>query len=347
MHDRFSKRLLASILCIGAILAPTQVLAQSLPTTDNGFYMMSVNSDDLSDYRSVDSMCIGENKNDLMAFSNSGNGSVDFFELGIDEKRTPTRLKLSEADAGASQIRYTLNEPESDEVVAELHFINPGALGDPAQIPMGTLSSVHVPQYNFTNLDCLMGKGVLYAGMDQNYRVTVMADAEGTLFFLLSSIKEPGVAMNLTGGFWSPGKRGEIIFTFIEGSAVTSIKASPHQRIEYPAWRTANSEGRQYSASPKGFFVADMAKLGSKSNRLPYGLVLHFERLEICRHLAGETSGNSERDKQVANSWQKAGCDEAMTQHAGYVRQFAGNKAVSEILKTHGADFLDRGHRRQ
>ncbi len=85
--------------------------------------------------------------------------------------------------------------------------------------------------------------------------------------------------------------------------------------------------------------MADMAKLGSKSNRLPYGLVLHFERLEICGHLAGEASGNPERNKQVADSWKKAGCDQAKVQHAGYVKQFAGNNAVSEILRTHGTDF--------
>ncbi len=338
------RNLAGAIISAAFLFAPAPTLAQSLPTTENGFYMMRTNADDLSEYRSVDSMCIGENHDDLMAFKNTGDGTLDYFDLREGEQIAPTKLKLSEPDAGVSQIRYRLIEPESDETVAELHFINPGALGDPAQISMVTLSSVHVPRYNFTNLDCLMGKDILYAGIDQNYRLTVMADAEGNLFFMLSSIIEPGVAMNLTGGFWSSGKRGEIIFTFIEGSAVTSIKAAPHQRIEYPAWRTANPDGRQYSASPKGFFVADMAKLGNKSNRLPYGLVLHFERLEICSHLAGETSGNRDRDKQVADSWQKVGCDEAKMQHSAYVEQFAGNEAVSEILTTHGADFLDHGH---
>lgn len=340
-------RKLGAIIGAAFLFASVPISAQRLPTTENGFYMMRTNADDLSEYRSVDSMCIGESRDALMAFKSTGDGTVDFFDLKQGEKIAPAKLKLSEPDAGVSQIRHKLIEPGSDEVVLELHFINPGALGDPAKIPMATLSHVNVGQMNFTNLDCLMDKHILYAGIDQNYRVTVMADTEGTLFFLLSSIKEPGVPMNLTGGFWSSGKRGEIIFTFIEGSAVTSIKAAPHQRIEYPAWRTANPDGPQYSASPKGFFVADMAKLGSKSNRLPYGLVLHFERLEICRHLVGETSGISERDKQVANSWEKAGCDQVKTQHAGYVKQFSGNKAVSEILKTHGADFLDRGHGQQ
>lgn len=344
---RVCVREMVAIIGAALLFAPVPTSAQSLPTTENGFYMMRTNADDLSEYRSVDSMCIGGNRDALMAFKNIGDGTVDFFDLKQGEKIAPAKLKLSEPDAGVSQIRYRLIQPESGDAVLELHFVNPGALGDPAKIPMATLSHVNVGQMNFTNLDCMMGKHILYAGIDQNHRVTVMADAEGNFSFLLSSIKEPGVAMNLTGGFWSSGKRGEIIFTFIEGSAVTSIKAAPHQRIEYPAWRTANPDGRQYSASPKGFFVADMAKLGSKSNRLPYGLVLHFERLEICRHLAGETSGNPERDKQVANSWEKAGCDQVKTQHAGYVKQFAGNKAVFEILKTHGADFLDRGHGQQ
>lgn len=332
-------RKLGAVICALLLLASAPAMAQSLPTPENGFYMMRTNADDLSEYRSVDSMCIGENHDDLMAFKNAGDGTLDFFELRAGEKLLPTRLKLSDPDAGVREIRYRLIEPESDKAVFELLFVKPVGLGDPAKIPVATLSSVFIPELKFTNLDCMTGKHILYAGIDQNYRVTVMADSEGDLFYLLSSINEPGVAMNLSGGFWSSGKPGEIIFTFIEGSAVTSIKAAPHQRIEYPAWRTANPDGRQYSASPKGFFVADMAKLGSKLNRLPYGLVLHFERLEICGHLAGETSGNPDRDKQVANSWQKAGCDEAKTEHAGYVKQFADNKAVSEILRTHGADF--------
>ncbi|SIN64253.1 hypothetical protein SAMN02745824_1366 [Parasphingorhabdus marina DSM 22363] len=324
---------------MASLFAAIPVSAQSLPTTENGFYMIRTNADDLSRYRAVDSMCIGENHDDLMAFINTGNGTLDFLELREGEKVAATRLKLSEPDAGVSQIRYSLVEPDSEEAVFELHFINPGALGDPAKIPMATLSSVHIPRVNVTHLDCLMGEQILYAGIDQNHRVTVMMDEEGTLVFRQSSVKQAWVARNISGGFWSTGKRGEIIFTFFEGSTVTSIKAAPHQRIEYPAWRTTSSVGREYSASPKGFFVADMEKLGSRSNRLPFGLVLHFERLEICRHLAGEASGNPDRDKQVAESRDKAGCDEASAQHAGYIEQFAGNEAVSKILKTHGTDF--------
>ncbi len=46
---------------IGAtfLFAPNPVRAHSLSTTENGFYMMRTNADDLSEYRSVDSMCIG------------------------------------------------------------------------------------------------------------------------------------------------------------------------------------------------------------------------------------------------------------------------------------------------
>lgn len=329
----------AAIMGATLLFTPVPALAQSLPATENGFYMMRTNADDLSEYRAVDSMCIGESHNDLMAFKKTGDGMLDFYELKDTEKIVSGRLKLGEPDAGASQIRYRLTAPASKEAVIELHFINPGALGDPAKIPMTTLSSVHSPQSNFTRLQCLMDKHILYVGVDQNHRVTVMIDEEGTLVFQQSSINEPWVARNITGGFWSSGKKNDIIFTFIEGSSLTTIKAAPHARIEYPAWRTANADGREYAASPKGFFVADMAKLGKKENRLPYGLARHFERLEICRHLAGETSGNAERDKQVAESRDKAGCNEARAQHAGYVRQFADNKAVSEILRTLGFEI--------
>ncbi|MEO9914133.1 MAG: hypothetical protein ABJF89_00485 [Parasphingorhabdus sp.] len=327
------------ILATALLFAPVPSLAQGLPTTENGFNMIRMNTDDLSQYRSVDSMCIGENHDELMAFSDNGDSTVDLINPTADPEVASTKLRLSKAGAEGGQTSYWLIEPASNEAVFELHFVNPGTAGDPAKTPKATLSHINRLQQKSTNLDCLTGKNILYAGMDQNYRVMVMANPGADLFFLLSSIKEPGVAMHLTDGFWSSGKRGEIIFTFIEGSAVTSIKAAPHQRVEYPAWRTASPEGRQYSASPKGFFVADMEKLGHKSNRLPYGLVLHFERLEICRHLAGEASGNPKRNKQVTDSWNTAGCDEAKAQHASYVEQFSDNEPVSEILKTHRLNF--------
>ncbi|MEL6874234.1 MAG: hypothetical protein AAGM33_02050 [Pseudomonadota bacterium] len=340
-------RITGAIIGAACLFAAVPALAQSLPTTENGFYLIRTDADDLSEYKSVDGMCIGENHPALMAFNNTGDGWVDFIEVKAGQKPAPTRLMLSEPDAGVSQIRYRLSRPESDVAVVEMHFINPGALGDPAKMPMATLSSVHFPKRNITRVECLMRKHIVYAGMDQSHRVTVMTDDEGNLIFQQSSITEPWVARNMTGGFWSSGKGDEIIFTFFEGSAVTSIKAAPHRHIPYPAWRTATPAGRDYSGSPKAFFVADMEKLGLQPNRLPYGLVLHFERLEICGHLAGEASGDPDRDKQLANSWEKAQCDEIGVQHSGYVEQFAGNKAVSEILQTHGENFRKHGRGKQ
>lgn len=334
-------RLAGSMILAAASLPMTSALAAEpvLPTSENGFYMIQGNPDELSEYMPVDALCISETLDNFAAVKNAGHGTADFMLLNRDGKLSRDNFRIMGPDAGASQIRYTLNDPASGDVVVELHYINPGALGDPSTLPMTALSSISIPIFGSKQGRCLLATDIVYAGVDRNRKMLVIMEEDGSITLHESSEKNESIAKTVADGFWSTGKTDDIIFSFIEGHKLTTIKAAPHEHIEYPAWRVADRDGQQFSSSPQGFFVADIAKLGPKAIRLPYGLAVHFERLEICRHLAGETSGNTQRDNQVTESWNNARCDEAKSRHAEYEAQYSGNGRISTLLKAHAMDF--------
>ncbi|MEP6340826.1 hypothetical protein [Parasphingorhabdus sp.] len=332
------RNLLVAAIAVAAtgLLSATAGQAASLPKNQNGFYLMQGKSDDQSRYFAVDALCVAEKHNVFIAFKEDGAGLVDFLSLNRAGNLNRETLRLGEADAGDSQIYYSLSEPETGEGVGRLHYINPGALGDPAKIAMNTLSSITIDD---ARGECMVQPDVVYVGVTNQRRLMVTANAQGKL--VLSEFSRVGgeLLSTKTGGYWSTGKADEIVFSFIEGDELTSLKASPHERIAYPAWRKTRAGTREFSASPQSFFVADMEKFGSRENRMPYGLALHFERLEICRHLAGEASGDPGRDAQLAKSIERSGCSAAKANHSEYVKQSGNDEKLSKMLTLLKPDF--------
>lgn len=331
MISRSNGKILFAAIAAGtlALLSTTTGQAASLPKNQNGFYLMQDKSDDHSRYFAVDALCVAEKHNVFIAFKENGAGLVDFLSLNRAGKLNTETLRLGEADAGASQINYGLSEPETGEQVGHLHYINPGAFGDPAEIAMNTLSSISIKD---ARGECMVQPDVVYVGVTSQRRIMITKNDQGKL--KLSEFSRDGgdLLSTKTEGYWSTGKADEIVFSFIEGEELTSLKASPHERIAYPAWRKTRDGIREYSASPQSFFVADMEKFGGKASRMPYGLVLHFERLEICRHLAGEASANPERDAQLATSFERTGCSDAKANHPEYLKQTSNDEKLSTML---------------
>lgn len=322
-----------------ALASPASAGEPSLPTTQNGFYLMQGDPADLSEYVAADAICFDEPTGEFAGVRNVGKGAAEFLMLNRDGKLSRDRLIIDGPDAGVSQRRYALNDPESGAVVVALNYINLGALGDPAKIPMVGLSSVSIPLFGDKKSRCMLSDNIVYIGTDRSRTMVITADPDAGLTLHQTSLNEPRVKSELSGGYWSSGPAHEVIFSFIEGSRLTSIKAAGHSPIAYPAWRVADRFTRQFSSSPQGFFLADMARLGSNINKLPYDLAVHFERLEICQHLAGEASGNAGRDAQLAQSWSKAGCGKAKAQQAVFRRQYSDNKNISALLKAHTIEF--------
>lgn len=270
-YERLLKfRLAGCTILATASLPMTSALAVEpvLPTSENGFYMIQGNPDELSEYMPVDALCISETLDNFAALKNAGHGTADFMLLNRDGKLSRDNFRIMGPDAGASQIRYTLNDPASGDIVVELNYINPGALGDPSTLPMAALSSISIPIFGSTQGRCLLDAGIVYAGVDRNRKMLVIMEEDGSLTLHESSEKNESIAKIVAGGFWSTGKADDIIFSFIEGSKLTTIKAAPHQHIEYPAWRVADRDGRQFSSSPQGFFRCRHGKTRAQSESI-------------------------------------------------------------------------------
>lgn len=331
-------KMLVTAISVGAmgLFSTTAGQAANLPKNQNGFYLMQDKSDVHSRYFAVDALCIAEKHNVFIAFKENGNGLVDFLSLNQVGNLNTETLRLGEADAGASQINYGLTDPETGENIGQLHYINPGALGDPAKIAMNTLSSISIKDVRGK---CMVQPGVVYVGVTSQRRMMVTANELGKLTLSEYSRSGGNLVSTKMGGYWSTGKADEIVFSFMEGDELTSIKASPHDRIAYPAWRTTKDGMHEYSASPQIFFVADMEKFGSNANRMPYALALHFERLEICRHLTGEVSSNPARDAQLVTSFERASCSDAKANHPAYLKQSAQDAKLSTMLNLLKPDY--------
>lgn len=332
------KKTLVAAMALGALalLTTTAGQAASLPKNQNGFYLMQDKSDDHSRYFAVDALCVAEKHNVFIAFKQKGDSLVDFLSLNQAGNLNKATFRLGEADAGVSQINYGLSEPETGEQIGHLHYINPGAFGDPAKIAMNTISSISIDD---AKGKCMVQPDVIYVGVTNQRRVMVTVTEQGDLTLTQFARRGGEQLSKTTAGYWSTGKADEIIFSFIKGDELTSIKASPHDRIEYPAWRSTKNGMREFSASPQSFFVADMEKFGSKASRMPYGLALHFERLEICRHLAGEASGNPGRDAQLAKSLERTACSDAKANHSEYRKQFVKDQKLSAMLNILKPDY--------
>lgn len=317
---------IALLLGLGSTLA-TQASATTLPTSKAGYAMMQEASEDFSRYRSVDAVCVNPDHNLFTALANRGDGTAEFLALDNRNQVRSETLKIGEPDAGASQIHYELSDPSTGNVYVRAHYINPGALGDPDRIAMSTLSSFWTFLGDGT-FRCTLDPQIVYLGVASDRKFTVMSDDDGMLS-LLDADGKPSPAT----GFWSVNDAGVLTFSFLEGEELTTIKANPSGELKYPAWRVGNALGRQYGNSPQAYVAADMAKLGKPEHRIPYALAVHFDQLEICNHLAGEVSGNGERDAQVAESWQKAGCEGLDERHRAHTKQFAEVGPIAAFLE--------------
>ena len=296
-----SKKLIAALMSASLLAVPMTASAGELPTNSNGFYMLATESEDMSTYERVNVLCVSPKSGGFVALQQGKGDRIHSTGSNQSGKRDRVTFNLGEADGGASQIHYALSDPETAEQVGNLHYINPGALGDPAKLPMTSFSSIEL---DGARAECLMAPDIVYLGVAADRKVKVTADETGVLM-LTEISNETGEPMRLGG-------------------------------LDYPVWRTSAAELAKTPLdlwdSPSAFFTANMTKLGAKESMTSYGLALHFDRLVTCNHLAGETSGNAERDALVTESWKKASCDDVAPNHPIYLTEYADDYRISAAL---------------
>lgn len=317
----------ASAAALIASAPPSDPAATPLPTNPNGFSMVMTPSSDLDAYRMVDMLCVAPGEYRFTAFANDGAGRASFIAPRDDGTLEVTGLALGEADPAAGSFRIPFAASGNPAPVGHFTFTNPGVYGDPARLAMPTLSSVEI---GGERAECMFDPAIVYLGVTDTNRMIVTAAENGSLTLTVMDGAE--IVKTVGNGHYATGKADEIVYLFMEGEELTMIKAAPRTRQSYPAWTMSSPDGRNFGDSPRAFFSADMQALGAREWSLPHDLAIHLDRLEICRHLSGEWSGEAERDAQVAESWGRARCDEAVEGEATFQAEYADNPAVSAIL---------------
>jgi hypothetical protein len=253
--------------------------------------------------------------------------SVTIVENG---ETTARRFRVGPVDAGASQRHYALTDAETGVEAGSVHMVAPGAYGDPRDISMPALSSVTI---DGERTDCLFDPGMRYMGYSRDSVVTVVEAEAGGLVLSRWHMGEAQPETRRTGGRWTDDGHDLTVFLFPEEDAIYSLTGARGPELEYPAWWASAGIFRVAIDHPLGYFLADMRRAGNADERLPYALALHFERLDICRHLVGETSGDAARDAFVTQSWSLNGCADLPANQRYFLSAFRSDRAVRDALR--------------
>ncbi|MBC2778448.1 hypothetical protein [Parasphingopyxis marina] len=275
-------------------------------------------------------LCVSPGQSRIIAFDSFAQDSMTSVAIAEDGETAARRFRVGPVDAGASQRHYPLTDAETGADAGSVHMVAPGAYGDPGAIYMPALSSVTI---GGERTDCLFDPGMRYMGYSRDSIVTVVEAEEGGLVLSRWRMGEAQPETRRTGGRWTDDGRDLTVFLFPAEDAIYSLAGTRGPLLEYPAWWASTGFMRVATDHPLGYFLADMRRAGTPDERLPYALALHFERLDICRHLAGEWGGGAERNAQVTESWARNGCADLPANQRHFLAAFRGDRAVRDALR--------------
>jgi hypothetical protein len=339
MFPTSCKTLAGTLIAGAALLGAVPVAAQDNPGGETrAWHWIQADTDaDALLYTPAQMLCVAPEAHRVIVFETfapEGAARLAIVDNGAREVRD---FRVGPVDAGASQRHFALFEADSGAEAGNVHMVNPGAYGDPADIYMPALSSVTIDG-EWT--DCLFDPGMRYMGYSDQSVVMVAEAEEGGLVLNRWRWGESDPETRLVGGRWTDDGHSLTVFLFPEEDAVWSVAGARGPSLDYAVWWVSNGDYRTESGQPDGYVLADMRQAGDEADRLPYALALHFERLDICRHLAGETSGNPERDAQVAESWARSGCDDLPANQRHYRAAYRSDRAISAALRLFDLDDL-------
>lgn len=236
--------------------------------------------------------------------------------------------KVSPVDAGAGMRRYTLSATDDTASQIQLSFIAPGMRE--AHLPSATagFSSISEGRYR---AECVDSDRVVYVGTNSKHGVAVTLEDDGLALRAFGEGQDPS---------WPAMRKGYLAlgddhaaFHFVDGEGNhVSVKANNFGGLIEDAWRLDTPIARR-SSVPTAYFLADRAAYLKGSARITLATSKLLDRLSLCNHLAGETSGVSERDKQVASHSSKAGCEAVAAEYEKAVARYADAGSLADYLK--------------
>ncbi len=248
-----------------------------------------------------------------------------------DSGRSVQTVTVGPVDAGAGQRRYTLADPQSGYEIGALHFSAQGT-ADPGDTNAAALFSGLTLHRERT--DCLEMEHDLYTALTPDGIVQVsLKDDQLKARFALNS----GEVVSFSGGYQrEEGREAEYWFFDGERRLTVSIRAGAASisGVTMEDWiRRELTPLAFFSVGPHALSERGLAEIDRRTAELINDLI-------ICNHFAGEFSGNSDRDAQIAAASGRIGCAQVPERHAEALRSNPKLGSLRDFLITNAPSWL-------
>ncbi|WP_162789556.1 lysozyme inhibitor [Altererythrobacter sp. ZODW24] len=282
-------------------------------------------------YRRVENFCIAKDGSGAVALMPAGHGRLAQLITMRGGVRETHMAELGAVDPGAGQRHYALMAPDTGDTIGSLHFIAPGMVAPEAVNAAASLSSVTLGS---ERTECLAMDNAVYAALTRS-GLAVVALEEGSLSLRFNDTY--GAEQTMGGGYYS-GTNTAGYFYFFDGAK--HVRISAQASGSEVANDILHHDELSNHLSPLAFFQADSVILSSAAPLLDADTGDFLQTLMICKHLAGESSGVKERDRQVKESWAMAGCDTLPGRYETVLQEAGSEGSLPQFLAQIGGSDL-------
>ena len=251
-------------------------------------------------FREVETVCFTRDARRAIALTPLGEDRLARIDTWDGAAGSVLRVAVGPVDPGAGQRYYALRDPETGAARGARHFIAPG-MAEPGSLGAAAyMSSVEIAEQRS---ECLALQDALYAAQMRSDQLVVRLAGDRPVL----DWREPGSAVHrMTTTFVEDGPDARTL-TFVSPDRIARI-AMPRPG------RTGGNRVMLGGAQPDtdfalAVFVADRTFALEGIAALPAEVGALLDRLQPCNHFAGEWSGVAERDAQLREAWERAGCE--------------------------------------
>ncbi|MDG2004101.1 MAG: MliC family protein [Novosphingobium sp.] len=282
-------------------------------------------------YLAAETVCFVKDGSGFMALTATGRDR----EAVLASRGSMNTYRVGEVDAGLGQRRYSLHDLDTNQEMMTLQFIAPGMRE--ADQPSATAGLTSVTSED-ARAECIEDDRIVYAGHNGSRLAVVTLEDTGGLTLRAYDGSSATPAREIAGGYHARNPFGGALL-FFDGQGMVRIETGNSGNLPFESW-LFELHGSPISTTPKAFFVADTKFVADAPGSLHAGWPEFLGRLTLCNHLAGETSGNAERDAQVMKSWEASGCDTVEQDYARSLAEAGSGSALHRYLKVNSPSWM-------
>ena len=251
-------------------------------------------------YRRAENVCFADSGDVAIALTPVGVGRQALLDQWQGFERSSRPVEVGEVDAGVGQRRYALSDIHDAAPIGVFHFIARGMVEPDGDDASALLASITLGE---AQARCLDLSGALYSAHLRDGQAVIRMRG-GTPMLELRDAS--GATRHIAAAFMADDDASRH-FLFSSDEELVQVT------IPRPTTMSGNRIVRGTGPSAGDFalavFIADAVFDVGNLQAMPEALGDLLTRLPTCNHLAGEWSGEPDRDAQLPSLYDSARCD--------------------------------------